>query len=68
MDFNFELDEDEAVRATEFMDAHETKHGECLAAIGGRYSFTFTPTGVGTCVHIKCSCGEEKDVTDYDLW
>ena len=38
------------------------------AAIGGRITFSFTPTGIGTVVVVKCACGEEKNVTDFDRW
>ena len=32
-------------------------------------SYILTSTGIGTVVTIKCNkCGEELDVTDYDLW
>lgn len=31
-------------------------------------TWMFTPTGIGTAVKLKCSCGEETDVTDYHSW
>ena len=37
-------------------------------AIGGRLSYVFTPTGLGTCVTVKCICGEELDLTDSENW
>ena len=37
-------------------------------AIGGAYTYEFTGTSLGTCVHVRCSCGEEIDVSDYDNW
>jgi hypothetical protein len=37
-------------------------------AIGGAYTFEFTKTSIGTCVHVRCSCGEAIDVSDYDNW
>lgn len=37
-------------------------------AIGGAYTYRFTPTSLGTVVKVKCDCGEEIDVTDYDNW
>lgn len=37
-------------------------------AIGGRFTYIFTPTGVGTATTVKCACGEECDLTDYDMW
>ena len=37
-------------------------------AIGGAYTYEFTATSLGVCVHVRCSCGEEIDVSDYDCW
>ena len=37
-------------------------------AIGGQYSYRFTPTSLGTAVSVKCACGKEKNVTEYDSW
>jgi hypothetical protein len=25
-------------------------------------------SGIGTNTYVKCECGVEKDITDYDLW
>jgi len=37
-------------------------------AIGGAYTYEFTRTSIGTCVHVRCVCGEGIDVSDYDNW
>ena len=37
-------------------------------AIGGAYTYEFTGTSIGTCVHVRCACGEGIDVSDYDNW
>ena len=37
---------------------------EYAGAIGGRYSFTFTPTSIGTFGTVICSCGEKFDFAD----
>ncbi len=37
-------------------------------AIGGRLTYTFTPTGLGMIRKVKCTCGEEKDVSNYEDW
>ncbi len=37
-------------------------------AIGGRLTFSFTPTGLGSGVSVKCACGEECNCTDYECW
>ncbi|MBU6141855.1 hypothetical protein KGO95_01885 [Patescibacteria group bacterium] len=36
--------------------------------IGRRFTYSFTPTTIGTAVKIGCACGKEEDVTDYDSW
>jgi len=37
-------------------------------AIGGRFTYEFTPTGLGTCVWVSCLCGEKVDLTDSENW
>jgi hypothetical protein len=37
-------------------------------AIGGAYTWEFTGTSLGEVVHVRCSCGEVIDVSDYDSW
>lgn len=37
-------------------------------AIGGRYTYSFTPTGLGVISTVKCACGEEFDSTNYEKW
>jgi hypothetical protein len=37
-------------------------------AIGGRWTYSFTPTGLGTVIKIRCGCGAECDLTNYDDW
>jgi hypothetical protein len=37
-----------------------------VGAIGGAYTFCFTPTGLGTIEVVKCADGTELDLTDYD--
>ena len=31
-------------------------------------SYIFTPTARGLVIKIRCSCGDEEDITDYDEW
>jgi hypothetical protein len=52
-------------KARAWMDAHITKH-VIQSAIA--YTWCFTPTEIGTVIKIKCSCGEELDLTNYDTW
>ena len=53
------------------VDPHLTCNGEVpyAGAIGGRLTYSFTPTGLGTIVVVKCGLtDEELDLTEYDLW
>jgi hypothetical protein len=44
---------------------NKANKGEVYAgAVGGAYSFCFTPTGIGTLVTVKCIDGTELDITD----
>lgn len=58
----------EEVKAIEeWQEQHvKEKHGgnEYAGAIGGRYSYKFTPTSIGTFGSIICSCGEKFDFAD----
>lgn len=45
------------------------KNGEVyVGAIGGAYTFCFTPTGIGTAEKVTCADGTELDLTDLDTW
>lgn len=37
-------------------------------AIGGRFTYSFTPTGLGVISKIDCACGESVDLTNYNEW
>ena len=37
-------------------------------AIGGKLTYSFTSTSLGTVIKVKCACGIYIDVTEYDLW
>ena len=63
----FKLHENEIKKAEEF----ENKHKQCYkpTTIGGGIEYKFLPNAIGTAVSIKCGfCGEEENITDYDLW
>ena len=38
------------------------------AAIGGGFSFTFTPIGIGTVVEVTRIDGKKLDLTEDDKW
>lgn len=68
----FEMNEVEAARAAAWIKAHlEEAHGgkfPYAGAIGGSLTYEFTPTGIGTAVRVRCSCGASGDCTDVDAW
>jgi hypothetical protein len=37
-------------------------------AIGGNWTYCFTPTSIGTVLKVECSCGERTDLSDYLSW
>jgi len=37
-------------------------------AIGGKFTYSFTPTSLGVIAVITCSCGYKLDCTDYELF
>lgn len=37
-------------------------------AIGGGLIFSFFPTSLGSAITVKCGCGEEINITDYESW
>lgn len=55
-----------------WMQEHEKKtgHGTRYAgAIGGTFTYTFTPTSIGVVKKVTCGwCKETHDFTDYDSW
>lgn len=64
---NFCIYKDELKGVEKFQHDHE----KCFksTAIGGQFTFSFTPTGIGIVTTIKCSiCKEEKTLTDFSLW
>lgn len=44
-------------------------HTKPLGAIGGRFTYMFTDTSLGTVVQVQDGCtGETLDVSDYEFW
>ena len=59
-----EIEED---RLYKFIDSH--KHCKCTSTIGGKFTYTIIPTGLGNITHVRCNvCNEETDITDIDSW
>lgn len=70
----FTLNEVESQAAEGFINEHKNcckeKSGkEVFSSIGGGFTYIITPTGLGSCISIRCnSCGEVKDITDSESW
>lgn len=65
----FEMSEEELAKAKIWIEKHPCKHrGKGAGTIGGGISYIFSPTSIGDGITVKCSCGEECDVTDYSSW
>jgi len=41
---------------------------ESAGAIGGRFTYSFTPIGLGVITRVTCVCGAELDLTDWESW
>ena len=39
-----------------------------IGTIGGRFTYAFTPTGLGEVFEVSCACGWKKDFTKYEEW
>ena len=64
---DFSLSGKEIDAAKQFEEEHKKCH--IPTTIGGGIEYKFFPNAIGTAVSIKCGfCGEEKNITDYDLW
>lgn len=45
-----------------------TQASNPIGAIGGRLTYSYTPTGLGTCFVVTCACGQELNLTNVDDW
>ena len=68
----FEITTEENKQISDWLKEHnktcEFTNPENQGAIGGRLTYCFTPTGLGLVTKVKCACGGEKNVTNYDDW
>lgn len=71
---SFTMSEKEAATAAKYKREHNEKfHGGAkpyTGAIGGQFTYSFTPNSLGRTVTIHCYCGKEPEcnVTDFDDW
>lgn len=65
----FELNKEDVEEYKKWKKQHDkTCQSLYVGAIGGRLNFSFTPTGLGDIIRIKCACGEELDLTHSERW
>lgn len=63
----FELTDAQRERYAQWRRELTASKGECyVGAVGGAYTFQFTPTGIGILVSVTRADGETIDLTDYD--
>jgi len=63
----FELDEDEQKKLNKWFKKKDSK--KYSGAIGGRYTYSFTPTSLGVCVRVRDDLDKDEiDLTDYLSW
>lgn len=66
---SFTLSKEQMTKFNKWRKAKNKKNGEVyVGAIGGAYTFCFTPTGIGTIEKVICADGTELDLTDIDNW
>jgi len=66
--YKFELDPEEIINF-EGWSVEQKKKNPAMAAAGERWTFMFTPTGLGTIKTVKDECtDEELDLTDWKKW
>jgi hypothetical protein len=62
----FELDEDEQKKLDKWLAKKDKRYS---GAIGGRYTYSFTPTSLGVITKVTDSLDkDEVDLTDYLSW
>lgn len=70
--YQFGLHEAEIAKLNKWIKKHNKKcpftTQKSCGAIGGRLTFSFTPTGVGIITEVECACKEKIDLSDYEEW
>lgn len=71
----FFLYEEQSKAASDWKKSHDAekhipkgKTQRYSGAIGGAYTYEFTPTSIGLVVKVSCCCGETIDISDYNEW
>lgn len=65
--FNLEIEQEK--KASEWIKNQLTSKPKNSGAIGGRFTFSFTPTSLGTIIKVEDNQTKEiLDLTDYSSW
>lgn len=65
----FVIDEEDTKKYLEWVRNHECKlRYSPGTAIGGKTTFSFTPTSLCEIQKVKCACGSEIDLSNYGDW
>ena len=68
----FGISEKEYVKYKEWYEEHKRTGCEIATgytgAIGGGLCIIFCPTSLGDSITVRCGCGAEIDITDYEDW
>ena len=62
------FDENEYKKAIKFIETHTKKCFNKFHDVSGALlSYEFIPTSIGCLLTIKCSCGDELSIDDFDV-
>lgn len=64
----FYISEEEGQVIRAFLDEHNAIHRGKDGAIGGRFTYSFTPTSLGQITCVKCACGAKINATNFEDW
>jgi hypothetical protein len=69
MTFEFKLDAERRKKLKKWIKQQEKKTGGEYGAIGGGYAYCFTPTSLGTLIHVENTITKESiNLTNFDNW
>jgi len=67
--FNFTVLDEEENKANKWLLEHKKVCKiKNVGAIGGKYTWSFTQTGLGCITTLKCICEEGINLTDFESW
>lgn len=65
----FTIDEEEYKIAKKWMKKQKKKHGSEIGTIGDRFSYKFTPTGLGVIISVVDALTKKsKVITNFNNW